>query len=593
MDIKIKKYISILVFVFIIFLIPNICNAETTREQIIQELTGIGYKESVDKDDYEMNKLISEYQELYNAWDTIRKNTSDKTMLLDAGIFVEHQNYFCIKAHRGVGITEYQSFNELNQKYNEAVQSYTQSLINGEPSIAQEGKRKVKVKAYLKMKIANLKAKIVYQLKECDVDTKQNVTGNSTLSSEQIIAMAYFIAMGGNPQKPAYGSVEDYISDNYGFNDENSKTMWAISGNAGFSTEDSKKALQYAKDLTDYKKTQESSGSGKEKDGYIVAKITVPINLKTEDDVVSNANNSGNFKFYTDENCNNEIAIKDLKKGDVYVKVKKEEGKTEYTDTVKFDYKTFKGKFNIWFDGAYVNSSTCETQNFLEVKTNFETETSKGTWKITITTEDTPTTEIKVTKRWDTPAGFDGDIPTVTIKLLKLLKDGSYEEIASLDLTNGETKAFENLESGYEYAVQEEDGKTPSYTKGKTTYTYTYDTGIQTVQTGQNIEIVNKITGEDEPDPNPEPEPGDGEPNLEVKKEVVYVFSDYEGNTSSEDVVSNKEANVQRWDEVVFKITVTNTSKDGEEYEDDTYFDSTDPNEKVDKKDPEKKTRRM
>lgn len=199
--------------------------------------------------------------------------------------------------------------------------------------------------------------------------------------------------------------------------------------------------------------------------------------------------------------------------------------------------------------------------------------------------------EVEVEKKWTGQSV--SNYPKITFTLYA---DGT--PVSEVSITGSETKKFENKDGTTKFPkkkdgkeivyVVQENPSSDTITEGSDTLNWSVDGNqSQTVPSGGGtVTFTNKIE-EKEPD---EPEPSDGEPNLEVKKEVVYVFSDYEGNTSSEDVApDNKQANVQRWDEVVFKITVTNTSKDGEEYEDDTYFDSTDPNEKVDKKDPEKK----
>lgn len=190
--------------------------------------------------------------------------------------------------------------------------------------------------------------------------------------------------------------------------------------------------------------------------------------------------------------------------------------------------------------------------------------------KIKIKINLTPPTKIEVKKVWTVTSG---SVPTEVYPdvEVELIEDGT-KVVDSKILSkkrNELTATFENLKPGKTYTVKEKPGDS-SISYGGKDYKIEYDTDAKS---GSLISINNKITPPDTPPDEPDkPTPGDDEnAKLKIEKEVVHVFSKYEGDTSkvgSNDVQNEKNANVQRGDEVVFKITITNESKN-ETYERD------------------------
>lgn len=190
--------------------------------------------------------------------------------------------------------------------------------------------------------------------------------------------------------------------------------------------------------------------------------------------------------------------------------------------------------------------------------------------KIKIKINLTPPTKIEVKKVWTVTSG---SVPTEVYPdvEVELIEDGT-KVVDSKILSkkrNKLTATFENLKPGKTYTVKEKPGDS-SISYGGKDYKIEYDTDAKS---GSLISINNKITPPDTPPDEPDkPTPGDDEnAKLKIEKEVVHVFSKYEGDTSkvgSNDVQNEKNANVQRGDEVVFKITITNESKN-ETYERD------------------------
>lgn len=526
--------------------------------------------------------LLNEYCDIYNEYSNWMNGT-ERRQKITGTEFVSNPYYLCMDLHKTVG------FN-LGRQYEEKRKELSQKMING----VTDGTKIEAIKTFIEVDILNYKQNIFYKYTTINVNDNGEIeysggfdyNADDKLTDDQIIELIYALTHENGSQR-AYSTstIEEYESHANWDDDTPSCTVWGIRGGKTRNTQ-AEKAKQYREDINELKGEHTTGPVKGEKDGnYVKATVTSPINFKSE---ILKSVNEGGAKF------NPTLKGNVVKDDNVEIKIPYEEGKNSYTVTVNYEYEISTGSFEVYFDGKCVGNEGDgkHYQCFIRLKQAGSPSIKKGSWTITITLEDTPTPEIEigVTKQWE---GSADEYPEITFALI-----ADTDTISIVTIKGNGTQKFKNSEGGTKFP-KEKNGKAIKYivqenpssetvTKGSDTLNWSVvgDSSQYVPSGGGTVTFTNKIE-EKEPD---EPEPSDGEPNLEVKKEVVYVFSDYEGNTSSEDVApDNKQANVQRWDEVVFKITVTNTSKDGEEYEDDTYFDSTDPNEKVDKKDPEKK----
>lgn len=194
---------------------------------------------------------------------------------------------------------------------------------------------------------------------------------------------------------------------------------------------------------------------------------------------------------------------------------------------------------------------------------------------IEIQLEDTPTTTITVVKNWTGSLESGNSYPDITVTLYnsndgsKVTKDADGKPIENpVTLNNGNrwTYKWENLPK------KDKNGKTIKYKveesetsgtigSGDTAQDWNYvPESSKTEGTSGTLTLKNKV----EPPPKPdEPDtPGEDE-DVKITKTVEYVLSEYEGDTSGQDVDEDKEnARVQTGDQVVFKIVVESLRKD-------------------------------
>lgn len=192
---------------------------------------------------------------------------------------------------------------------------------------------------------------------------------------------------------------------------------------------------------------------------------------------------------------------------------------------------------------------------------------------IEIQLEDTPTTTITVVKNWTGSLESGNSYPDITVTLYnsndgsKVTKDADGKPIENpVTLNNGNswTYKWENLPK------KDKNGKTIKYKVEESETSGTIGSGDTAQEwkaekssaegTSGTLTLKNKV--EPPPKPTPTPTPSDDE-DVKITKTVEYVLSEYEGDTSGQDVDKDKKnARVQTGDQVVFKIVVESLRKD-------------------------------